>query len=69
MAARPDVDRRYALRNNQFTIHHLDGNTERRVLTTVADLRATLEDAFHITLPETPALDPTLQRIAAQPSA
>ena len=65
MAARPAADRRYALRNNQFAIHHLTGQTERRVLTNVAEVRATLQDAFHITLPETPELDSTLQRLIA----
>jgi N-hydroxyarylamine O-acetyltransferase len=68
MAARPDADRRYALRNNQFAIHHLHGDTERCVLTSVADFRATLQDIFRITLPETPDLDPALQRLIT-PSA
>ena len=63
MAARPDTDCRYALRNNQLTIHHLKGDSERRMLTTVAELRAVLEDAFHITLPATSELDPALQRL------
>jgi N-hydroxyarylamine O-acetyltransferase len=63
MAARPDADRRYALRNNQLAIHHLHGDTERRVLTTVAELRATLQDVLRISLPQTPALDPALQRL------
>jgi N-hydroxyarylamine O-acetyltransferase len=63
MAARPDADRRYALRNNQLAIHHRNGATERRGLTTVADFRATLQDTFRITLPETPDLDPALQRL------
>ncbi len=66
MAARPDADRRYALRNNQLAIHHLHGDTERRILTTVAELRATLQDAFRITLPQTPDLDPALQRLVEQ---
>lgn len=30
LAARPAPDRRYALLNNQFTVHHLNGRTERR---------------------------------------
>jgi N-hydroxyarylamine O-acetyltransferase len=66
MAARPDGDRRYALRNNQLAIHHRNGATERRVLTTVAELRAILQDGFRITLPDTPDLDPTLQRLVEQ---
>ena len=66
MAARPDTDCRYALRNNQLTIHHLQRDTERRILTTVAEMRAVLEDAFHITLPITSELDAALQRLIAQ---
>jgi len=63
MAARPDRDCRYALRNNQLTTHHLHGDSQRRVLTTFAEMRAVLEDAFHITLPATSELDPALQRL------
>lgn len=63
MAARPDADRRYALNNNRLAIHHLRGQSERRVLATVDELRAALEDLFHITLPTTPDLKPTLQRL------
>jgi N-hydroxyarylamine O-acetyltransferase len=63
MAARPERDCRYALRNTQLTIHRLQGDSERRMLSTVAEIRAVLEDAFHITLPATPELDPALQRL------
>ncbi|HEX5691533.1 MAG TPA: arylamine N-acetyltransferase [Roseiflexaceae bacterium] len=63
MAARPDHDRRYALRNNQLSIHHLQGETERRVLTTVAEFRRVLEECFQISLPVTDELDPALQRL------
>jgi N-hydroxyarylamine O-acetyltransferase len=70
MAARPDTACRYALRNNQLTIHHLHGDTERRILSTVAELRAALEACFQIRLPTTPDLDPALQRfIQASPQA
>src|SRR5262245_11067045 len=63
LAARPERDGRYALRNTQLTILHLHGDSERRVLSTVAEMRAVLEDAFHITLPATSELDPALQRL------
>ena len=33
LAARPSPDRRYALLNNQFTIHHRNGGKERRLIT------------------------------------
>jgi N-hydroxyarylamine O-acetyltransferase len=67
IAARPDADRRYALRNNQLAIHHLNGDTERRVLTSVGEFQATLAEAFQISLPETPDLDPALRRLIEQP--
>ncbi len=66
IAARPDADCRYALRNNQLTTHHLDGRTERRVLTTVAELRAVLEDVFRLQMPAIAGLDSTLQRVVEQ---
>jgi N-hydroxyarylamine O-acetyltransferase len=67
MAARPERDRRYALRNNQLTIHHLHGDTERRTLTTAAEIHAVLEDAFRITLPIESELKPALQRLIESP--
>lgn len=65
IAARPDSDRRYALRNNQLTVHHLNGETERQTLKTVAELRAVLEDDFHLTLPAIAGLDSALQRVVS----
>lgn len=44
----------------------MNGATERRALTTVAEVRAVLEEAFRITLPATPDLDPALERLIAQ---
>jgi N-hydroxyarylamine O-acetyltransferase len=66
IAARPDTERRYALRNNQFAVHYLGGTTERRTFTTVAELRATLEDVFRLRLPDSPGLEPALQRVVAR---
>jgi N-hydroxyarylamine O-acetyltransferase len=63
MAARPDTACRYALRNNGLAIHHLHGGTERRVLSTVAEIRTVLEACFGITLPVTPDLDAALQQL------
>lgn len=65
IAARPESDRRYALRNNEFAIHHRNGPTERRLLGTAAELRQTLAETFRITLPDWPELEATLTRIAA----
>ena len=52
VVARPDRDRRYVLRNREFAVHHLNGSTERRVLRTASELRATLEEVFRLTLPD-----------------
>src|SRR5438128_4108562 len=60
IAARAAPDRRYALRNNELAVHHLNGSTERSVLATVAQLRAALEGPFGLTLPDAPELDAAL---------
>jgi N-hydroxyarylamine O-acetyltransferase len=69
IAARPDGDRRYALRNTELAIHHLDGTTERERLSTAADLRRALEGHFRLTLPDRSLLDPALERIVANAAA
>jgi N-hydroxyarylamine O-acetyltransferase len=63
IAGRPDEDCRYALQNNQLTTHYLDGRTERRVLTTVTELRTALEDVIGLKLPALANLDSALQRL------
>lgn len=65
LAARPLSDRRYALRNNQFTVHHLNGETERRVLKSVDEMRKVLEGPFGLTLPNAPELEAALKRLTA----
>lgn len=65
IAARPDSAGRYMLRDNQLTIHTLDGRMERRILTTETELRAALEDLFHINLSAIADLDAALQRLAS----
>ena len=64
MAGRPDVDRRYALRNNELSIHRLNGTTDRRLLQTADELRQALVSDFRLTLPDSPDLDSALQRLA-----
>ena len=63
IVARPDVDCRYALQNNKLTTHHLDGRTERRVLSTVIELRTALEDVFGLKLPAIANIDSALQQL------
>jgi N-hydroxyarylamine O-acetyltransferase len=66
IAARPAQDRRYALRNNVFTVYHRNGKTEQRTLNNVAALRTTLAENFHLTLPDVPEVDAALQRLLSQ---
>ena len=68
IVARAAPDRRYALRNNELAVHHLNGNTERRMLATASELQTALEGTFRLTLPEVPELDEALGRLIA-PSA
>jgi N-hydroxyarylamine O-acetyltransferase len=51
IAARVAPGRRYALRNTEFVVHELRGSTERRALTSVGELRETLEQVFGIAVP------------------
>ncbi len=69
IVARPDFGCRYALRNNQFTIHYLHGQTERRSLKTVTELRTVLEDIFHLTIPEFADSNIAFQRLVERSEA
>jgi N-hydroxyarylamine O-acetyltransferase len=51
MVSRFDGERRLALFNNQFAIHHPDGRTERRALASAVEIAELLEREFAITLP------------------
>jgi len=75
IVAKPDSGCRYALRNNQLSTHYLDGHTEHKVLSTVSELRAALEELFGLQLSTinlpgnceaSPTLDRTLQRLIDQ---
>lgn len=61
-AGRTAEGRRYALHNAQFTIHHLGGPSETRVLSSAAEIRETLERDFLLKLPESSELERVLTR-------
>lgn len=63
IAARPDRECRYALRGNELAVHHVNGGTERRLLTSMGELRGVLEETFRVTLPEGPDLQAALERV------
>lgn len=68
MVARAEGDRRYALLNNEFAVHHVQGKTERQSLSRLTELREALQDVFQIKLPDTPHLDAVLERLILQPA-
>jgi len=65
MVARPAPGRRYTLLNNEFTVHHLNGGTKRRMLASATEIRTLLVGEFQLTLPDTPELDSALRRLIA----
>lgn len=65
VAARADGDRRYALRNASFAVHHAAGWTDRRTLTSIAALADALTGALGLTIPHHPEFDRVLARIVA----
>ena len=66
MAARPMPDRRYSIRNNELTVHHLDGRTERYLMTSGAELRAALENLLGLSVPTGEQVDALLERLIRQ---
>ena len=70
VAARADTRMRHALRNTRYAVHHANGATERRFLTSVAEVKDVLSGPFQIPLPAHPELDARLQRMVdANPPA
>ncbi len=65
IAARPFSGGRFALSNNQLSIHRPGAASEQRTLPGPAELRAVLQETFGLTLPEEPGLDETLARLTA----
>lgn len=63
IAARAEKGRRLALGNLRFNIHVTGGESEARILTSVAELREVLSGPFGVNLPNGERLDPVLQRI------
>ncbi len=66
LAARPAPGVRYALRDTQFTIHRVNGATEGRTLASAAEVRATLENVFGLTLPRATEFDERLRRLVRE---
>jgi N-hydroxyarylamine O-acetyltransferase len=63
---RPSPHGRYALRDSDLAVHHLNGTTERRRLATAAELRRVLEHTFQVRLPDAPELYAALEQLIAR---
>lgn len=63
IAARPAPGRRYALRDNRFSVHHLNGETEKQTLETPGEILEVLETYFWLSLPEENGLDKKLSQL------
>lgn len=61
--ARSDPDKRWGLLDNQLSVHRAGLPSERRTLTSVAEMRSVLTDQFRLRLPDAPELDATLARL------
>lgn len=62
IAARALPDRRLALLNDRFSIHHLDGRSERREIETAPELADLLEAQFSIALPDRTTLIEAIEK-------
>ncbi|WP_430390503.1 arylamine N-acetyltransferase family protein [Dyella sp. 20L07] len=60
IVARTLADRRLGLRNSEFVVHITGGESTRRVLDSVSEIRQVLQEQFGIHLPQHPDLDRTL---------
>lgn len=69
IAARVDEDCRHTLRNNEYSVHYLHAETEKRPVTDVDDLEKLLADVFHITIPEGHNARSVFQRILNNPAS
>lgn len=69
VAARVERDRRYALRNCELAVHFPRQPTERRTLTSGAEIRQALEALFRIQVPREPEVDEVFARLASPPAA
>ncbi len=63
VAARPLAGRRLALANNQMSLHHVDGPTEKRTIESVDELERVLVEEFGIALPDDARLAAKLRAV------
>lgn len=57
---------RYALNNNEYAVHSLNGGTERKTLPNAEEIMKVLEDVFLIRLPDAPELKHIIESVIMQ---
>ncbi|PBC05406.1 arylamine N-acetyltransferase [Mesorhizobium sp. WSM3860] len=62
VCARALSDRRYALRNNRLSIHHLGGRSEQREIASATELADVLEGQLGIVIPDRAAFEARLRQ-------
>ena len=65
-AARSAPGYRYALNNNEFAVHQLNGATERKTLSTAEEVMKILEEVFLIKLPDVPGLKQKIEGLMGE---
>jgi N-hydroxyarylamine O-acetyltransferase len=65
IAARTAPRRRYALRDNELTVHEQDRESVSRSLTSAGELRQVLRDTFGIAVPESAEVDARLAKVVS----
>lgn len=63
IAARVDGDGRHTLRDNEYSIHYLRADTEKKRITDVGELELILTRIFGIAIPSIPNVRPVFERI------
>jgi N-hydroxyarylamine O-acetyltransferase len=63
IAARTRPGKRYVLRNNEFTVHHLQGSSETKIIKSADELKDLLRNIFKINLEGLQGLDEKLEEI------
>lgn len=61
--ARADEEKRFGLWNNQLSIHHINGKTEKKELSTVKEMMDVLENLFELNLSQLIGLEDRLEEI------
>jgi N-hydroxyarylamine O-acetyltransferase len=68
VCARAAPEKRHALRNSRYAVHHPDGRTERRLVASVGELKDLLRRDFHLSVPDSRTFDEkAAAMIAANP--